>query len=201
MKLIISELQLKRIVNIITEDASDIDSYSDLDAAKNNRVPFTPANFGKAIKKVGIKYPDIAIAQSLIETGNFTSHIFKDNNNLFGMQHPEKRSTLSLGVKNGHAYYKSWIDSVKDYKLWQDSRPKLASLDKQRYLMALNKIYCHPPECGLDNYARKVRSLLGDAMGILSGKGQPQNVATVKAPEPGKSKQVPKAIYTGPKSN
>lgn len=56
------------------------------------------------------------------ETGEFSSNVFKNNNNLFGMRHPSQRQTLSLGDKNGYAYYSSLEDSVKDFMLWIESR-------------------------------------------------------------------------------
>lgn len=76
--------------------------------------------------EIGIKEPEIVTNQSMLETGNLTSKVFKENHNLFGMKrcsvHPlyKKRETTSLGTKNGHAYYSDWKKSVGDYKLWQD---------------------------------------------------------------------------------
>ena len=57
----------------------------------------------------------IAVAQAKHETGNFTSDIFWENNNAFGMRHPKKRKTTSVGSNRGHAVYNSLADSIIDY--------------------------------------------------------------------------------------
>jgi len=63
---------------------------------------------------------DIIIRQAILETGAFTSNIFKESHNLFGMKHPKVRPTTSLGTNRGHAKYAHWSCSVKDYILWLD---------------------------------------------------------------------------------
>jgi len=57
-------------------------------------------------------------AQAAHETGNFTSDIFKNNNNLFGMKLPRVRNTTAIGERKGHAIYRSTIDSIKDFKIY-----------------------------------------------------------------------------------
>ena len=133
----------------------------------NAPLPFTEKNLASELKKQNILYPDVALAQSMLETGYFKSDIFLDNNNLFGMKHPSVRPTLSTGKNRGHANFKSWQDSVKDYKMWQDFN-KLGNLSKNQYIAKLNRIYCMPPSCGADNYAKKVQSLLGKSSTMLS---------------------------------
>ena len=73
------------------------------------------------IDTLGIDHPEIVMQQVLLETGQLSSAICHENNNLFGMKEPRVRSTTALGTKRGHAYYRSYIDSIKDYKLWQDN--------------------------------------------------------------------------------
>lgn len=63
---------------------------------------------------------EIVIKQARLETGNYTSDLFKNGNNLFGMKYPRRRITTAIGKYKGHAKYDHWIDSVKDYKLFQD---------------------------------------------------------------------------------
>jgi len=60
----------------------------------------------------------LIVAQAGFETGNFTSDIFRYNNNLFGMKLPKIRKTTAIGEARGHAVYKSWEDSIKDYWLY-----------------------------------------------------------------------------------
>ena len=61
-------------------------------------------------------------AQAAHETGNFTSKIFKENNNLFGMKLPKVRKTTATGEKYSHAVYKNIEDSIKDFKMYFRAR-------------------------------------------------------------------------------
>jgi uncharacterized FlgJ-related protein len=90
--------------------------------------------------EIGIVYPDIVMAQARIETAHFTSKIFRENNNLFGMKLPRQRSTTAIGEQNNHAEYTSWRQSVIDYKLWQDKVLKKVK-SRRAYLKYLHKNY------------------------------------------------------------
>lgn len=62
------------------------------------------------------KIPTKALyAQSVLETGWFDSPVFNENKNLFGMRHPKKRETLSIGSNLNHAVFKTHWDSISDY--------------------------------------------------------------------------------------
>lgn len=54
-------------------------------------------------------------AQAIHETGGFSSAICKENKNLFGMKQPSKRQTLAVGTNRGHAVYKTYEDSLRDF--------------------------------------------------------------------------------------
>jgi len=103
-------------------------------------LPFSPSNVLATMNEIGILYPDIVMAQAKIETGHFTSKVFRENHNLFGMKLPRQRSTTAIGEKYNHASYTSWRQSVIDYKLWQD---KVLTKVKSRraYLRYLHKNY------------------------------------------------------------
>lgn len=58
-------------------------------------------------------------AQAKHETGNFTSSIFENNKNLFGMRQAFIRPRTVEGTKSNHAYYKSHSQSIVDYFLRQ----------------------------------------------------------------------------------
>lgn len=66
----------------------------------------------------GVKNRPIVVSQSILETANFSSLIFQENNNLFGMKEPSIRPTKAIGTNRGHAIYKHWTCSVEDYVLW-----------------------------------------------------------------------------------
>lgn len=69
---------------------------------------------------IGVKYTDIVYAQSVLETGRFTSKLFRYNNNMFGMRVARSRYTTAVGKRFGYAKYLSWKESVIDYKYFQD---------------------------------------------------------------------------------
>ncbi len=68
----------------------------------------------KFINLLDIQYPEIVLNQAKLETGNFTSQRFKKYNALFGFQKSDSEI-----IK-----YKSWKESVIDYKCWQMKRLK-----------------------------------------------------------------------------
>lgn len=109
------------------------------------------------IIKNEIKFPNIVFAQSLIETGHFTSDLLHTENNLFGMKYPRSRKTTSSGMsESGYASYEKWSDSVKDYSLWQKSvlRNK-KDITEEEYLRLLSRIYAEDK-----NYVKKIKWLI-----------------------------------------
>ena len=115
---------------------------------------FTPENVIAVMESVGIAYPDIVFAQARLETGNFTSKVFRENHNLFGMKLARVRATNALGEKNSHANYKSWVHSIRDYKIWQDA---VVSKYKSRraYLKYLSENYAQDKK-----YISKIKQML-----------------------------------------
>lgn len=117
-------------------------------------LPFSEYNLIKVMNQVGILFPDVVMAQSRLETGNFTSKVFKENNNLFGMKLPRVRNTTAIGEQNSHATYASWLQSVADYKLWQDEVIKKYRT-KRAYLRYLSKNYAEDKK-----YIHKLKQML-----------------------------------------
>jgi len=115
---------------------------------------FTEEEYIRYMKEVNIKFPHIVLAQSMIETGSFSSEIFKHNHNLFGMKEPSSRATVAKGTSRGHAYYDHWTQSVVDYALFQ-SRYMSHLKSESAYLEYLGKHYAEDP-----NYVTKVKKLI-----------------------------------------
>ena len=108
------------------------------------------------IKWASIKYPDIAFAQAILESGHFTSKIAVHNGNLFGMRMPIKRETLAVGTKFKYAMYNSWRHSVQDYKLWQDYLFKrYPNMTREQYKKYINKLYSTS-----HNYISKINTII-----------------------------------------
>jgi uncharacterized FlgJ-related protein len=110
---------------------------------------FSKENLARLIYTLKIAHPDIVMAQAIIESGNFKSKIFKENNNLFGMKMPEYRKTTAIGTNRGHAVYRNWRESVIDYALWQGKRARYTTTNQ--YLRRLRSYAADP------NYITKIK--------------------------------------------
>lgn len=81
---------------------------------------FSPENLREYMELIHIMEPDKVYRQAVLETGNFTSAIFRENQNIFGMKMPHTRISTAKGERRGHAWYRHWTDSVEDYLHWQE---------------------------------------------------------------------------------
>ena len=113
---------------------------------------FTREKFANELKRLNVKFPHIVMAQSIIETGNFKSKVFKENNNLFGMKQANVRINTAKGTQNNHAYYEDWYQSVYDYAFYQCRY--LGGIDtEEEYYLYLGQNYA---EAG--NYVEVVKA-------------------------------------------
>lgn len=87
---------------------------------------FSEAKLIEFMDILEIEYPSIVLVQARHETGNYTSNRFIKHNALFGFQ------TSDTNVIK----YKSWKESVIDYKCWQMKRLK----DNEDYYKFLIRI-------------------------------------------------------------
>lgn len=115
--------------------------------------PFTPDKLAEYLDELNVQYTDIVLAQAQLETNMFTSRIFQENNNLFGMKVARVRPTTNQGEQYNHAYYSHWRESVLDYAMYQAKY--LSGLSRQEYLQYLGKYYAED-----SNYVRKIDYLL-----------------------------------------
>jgi hypothetical protein len=104
-----------------------------------------------------IQYPDIALAQAILESGYLSSQIFIENNNLFGMRFPERRPTVALSENRGYSVYDCWTDSVKDYKLFQEFLFRRKEKTRDDYFDYLDRIYAEDP-----NYVPFLKKVIED---------------------------------------
>jgi len=104
------------------EKLTNLPSYEEIPLIVN--VKDTLNNFSEKklislLKELNVKFPHIVLAQSKLETGNYTSKIFKENNNLFGMKEARVRINTANGTQYNHAFYSNWRESVYDYAFYQ----------------------------------------------------------------------------------
>ena len=72
----------------------------------------------------------LVAAVSRHETGNYTSHVFKTLNNMFGMRFPRIRQTTALYESDSkYSVYADPSDSVRDMVLYLDARRFPADID------------------------------------------------------------------------
>lgn len=116
---------------------------------------FSKEKFINYVYSLNPKYPEIIIAQAILETGNFSSFLFYNNNNLFGMTTIGNRPTTSIGSEHGFAYFKTWKDSVLDYLIYQC----LYLNDKtyEEYLQYLDDVYAED-----ESYINKVQTIANE---------------------------------------
>ncbi len=84
-------------------------------------------SFEMLITDVGIRHPKVVLAQMVHETNWFTSRIYHENKNYFGMKYNTRG--YSIGIHRGHAKYSSYEDSLLDYAAWQR---RVLALSKKR---------------------------------------------------------------------
>ena len=122
-------------------------------AVVHNHPSFSPEVFYSYVKQCGIKFPHIAFAQAILESGHFTSNRFRRTNNAFGMKVARQRPTTCSREHTGHAYYDDWRLSVQDYALYQAAyMRKVRSEDE--YYERLDGSYAGDP-----TYVEKVRRI------------------------------------------
>jgi len=97
------------------------------------------------LKDLNVKYPYIVLAQSRIETGRFTSKIFRENHNLFGMKQARVRINTAKGTQYNHAYYETWRESVYDYTFYQ-ARYLGKAKSEEEYFYTLGQSYAEAPK-------------------------------------------------------
>lgn len=84
-------------------------------------------------------FPDILLKQAKIESANYTSDIYKNTNNLYGMRKVGKRQTTQLNnIYNGYGCYNNWCLSVLDRMLWDVFVFNGEKPSREKYLKAMS---------------------------------------------------------------
>lgn len=123
---------------------------------QKERSKFTKERFIEELKNKKIKYPEIVMAQAIIESGLGRSELFINNNNLFGMREARCRMTTALGSKNNFAYYQKWEDAILDMAFFQCSYLNDINTEEKYYLY-LSANYAESPA-----YTQMVKNIVKD---------------------------------------
>jgi uncharacterized FlgJ-related protein len=140
--------------NMSEEDYISQESKAIIIRESQKENEFSEKNLKSLILEMNLKFPNIVLAQSKIESANFQSKLFKANNNLFGMRVAKKRPTTNSGENNGYAYYDSWKESVYDYGFYQVTQLSDIRTESE-YLDYLSQYYAQDP-----NYLDKINKIL-----------------------------------------
>lgn len=114
---------------------------------------FSEENLIQELSFLNVRFPLIIVAQAKLETGNFTSKVFLENNNLFGMKQAVLRPTTCKGTNLNHGYYNNWIESVYDYAFFQAAYLNDLKTE-EAYYEYLGKNYATDPD-----YIKKVKQI------------------------------------------
>lgn len=150
---------MKKAKNTAINNAIELQIQDTATVSKATIDSLTPCSLYREILKQEIAHPDIVWAQAILESGWLKKHT---NNNLFGMQKPKRRPNLVLsGSPDNYAHYMSWIDSVIDYKLWQEYC-QTDKLCREAYLSFLARHYAKDK-----NYINKIKLIIDNNQSIL----------------------------------
>ena len=84
-------------------------------------------------------YPDILLKQAKIESANYTSDVYKNTNNLYGMKKVGKRQTTQVNnTYKGYGCYNNWCLSVLDRMLWDIFVFNGEKPSREKYLKAMS---------------------------------------------------------------
>ena len=152
LSLLFISFLLGRYVNIKALDAFEKELIVlNLQKEKNK---FTQEKLVQMLKDLNVKHPHIALAQAKLETGNFKSAVFKQNNNLFGMKQARVRVNTAKGTNLNHAYYDNWQESVYDYAFYQ-CRYMANARTEAEYFAALDASYAEASQ-----YSQTLKSII-----------------------------------------
>lgn len=142
-----TEYTRKEVIETITPEERLI-------VINQNEFAFSEDTLVYLLTELNVKFPHIVLAQSIIETGHWSSRIFKENNNLFGMKEAYVRVHTAKGTQHNHAYYENWRESVYDYAFYQ-CRYLGGIKTEQEYLQYLSRSYAEAP-----NYIQSIKRVI-----------------------------------------
>ena len=128
--------------------------YSEIQLILLEQDKFSQEKLITMIEGLHFPFPDIVYAQAILESNNFQSKLFIENNNLFGMKPSFQRITSSTGEQQGYAYYPTWKESVYDYALY--SATYLSKIDtEENYYNYLGQFYAEDTA-----YVKSLRNII-----------------------------------------
>ena len=102
------------------KDSKELIKQNQRDYNKLMSSDFSEDNLRELLKLLNVSHIDIVINQTRLETGWYSSNLFRNHNNLFGMGYANHRESYAYEytiADNGRkvASYRSWQSSVLDF--------------------------------------------------------------------------------------
>lgn len=119
---------------------------------RSKEVP-NPDSLAAFAVKIGLWYPEIAIAQYIQESSLGKSNLYKNSNNLCGMKQVFVRPTTQCGEYNGYGKYRNWQMCVLDTWLWERFSFSNKKPSFEEYLEKLGNTYAED-----EMYVERLRS-------------------------------------------
>ena len=126
-------IALMSFISINTLEVKDYERILQINLEGEKQRQFTEDKLVEKLKELNVKYPHIVLAQAKLESNNYSSRIFIDNNNLFGMKEAQVRINTAQGTQYRHAYYNTWQESVLDYAFWMATYGSKCKTENQYY--------------------------------------------------------------------
>ena len=127
--------------------------YSDIQYDSINN-PISDEILYNYLKTMRVPHADIIVAQAHLESQNFTSNLFKRQNNFLGMKIPSKRISTTGQGKGEYKDYTNWQECTTDYIFWMHHH-QAHKLNREEYFNLLGKIYAEDPE-----YVNKLKGII-----------------------------------------
>ena len=151
LKTVLGAFTIAAIVSFNVMEVEDYERILEINISGERE--FSEKKLIRKLKELNIRYPHIVLAQAKLESNNYSSRIFIDNHNLFGMKEARTRINLAKGTQYNHAYYGTWQESVLDYAFWMATYGSKCKTEQQYYNL-LNG-YAEDP-----NYQAKLKSII-----------------------------------------
>lgn len=116
---------------------------------------FSKENLIADIQEMPFKYKSVILAQAILESGNFKSPVFRENNNLFGFRLASQRLTFSKESNMGYAVFKNYRQSVQERLIYEAKY--MHGLSRKQYMAYLDKVYARS---GGKSYSEEIENII-----------------------------------------
>lgn len=149
LELKIENDQLKSYIEV-TEHELNVEILAGQYATLRSPIPSDLNEVYKMCVQSGAWYPEIIMAQFILESGSGTSQVALNARNLYGMKYigTKGRPTLQIPHTNvgGYGMYLNWQHSVLDRVLWDDHMFNKSKPTKEQYIAKIKNTYAEDPD-------------------------------------------------------